>query len=141
LPGQRRDDADRDRPQCHRQIVRQSDDPIDLDAGCRLVLVHRDDRTGVHADDPTLDTEVRELLLENLRVHQQRIAIVGTLAFGRQREDRYFGESEWTARPLVVEAEGLLLGLALLATLLVVIDGVRLLLGTHRTGWLCELIL
>ena len=88
LPRQRCDNTNRHRTQRHCQIVGQAHDLVDLDARGRLVFVHSDHGSGMHTHHTTGHAEIRELLLEDLRIHEQRISIVLATAFGRRREDR-----------------------------------------------------
>src|SRR5258706_14912941 len=84
LGGDRRQDADAERAERHREVVGQRDDAPDLDAGGRLELVHRDDRPGLHRDDFALDAEIRELVLQDERVRLERLLVdLDGAAFGR----------------------------------------------------------
>jgi hypothetical protein len=69
-------------------------------------------------------TEIRELLLENFRVHQERIAIVRALVLGRRREECRIGQFEGAARSTIIEVEGFLFGFPRASTLFVMIDDV-----------------
>ncbi len=99
LARDRRDDADGDRAQGHGEVVGEVGDLGDLDPRRRLELVHGDHRPRVDLGDLTRDAKVEELVLEDLRVHQD--LPLGELA-GRDGPVGKQGEG----RKLVVIAAG-----------------------------------
>jgi len=80
LAGDRGDDADPFGAHRHGQVVGQSGDAADLDAGRQLHLVAGDDRAGVDFGHPRLDVEIGQLFLEHFGVGAQFILGDG---FGR----------------------------------------------------------
>ena len=73
LAGDGLDHADAHQRQRARQVLGQVDHLRALDAGGRLDLVARDHRAGAGRDDPHLDAEVLELLLDQPAGHLQRL--------------------------------------------------------------------
>ena len=132
LSGQRGDDAHRQRAQREREIVLETHDPLDLDPRRGLELVHRDHGARVHLHDVAAHAEVRELLLENPRVHDQAVAVVGAGAARRLLEHRDVGEPIGSVRPMLAEREALLAGAARRALLGVIDDLRRTLARTAR---------
>src|SRR4030095_11027351 len=96
--------------------------PLALDPRRGLELVHRDHGARVHLHDVAAHAEVRELLLENPRVHDQAVAVGGAGAPGRLLEPRDVGESIRSVRPMLAEREALLAGAARRALLGVIHD-------------------
>jgi hypothetical protein len=86
LAGNRLDDADRHQAEAARQVLGEVDDLRPLHADRRLDLVARDHRPGRGGDDPDLDAEVLELLLDQARGHLERLAAHRLLALRRRVE-------------------------------------------------------
>ena len=90
LAGNRRHDPDAHRLQPQRQIVRQGNDPVDLDAGAGFQLIARDNRPGVHRRHPALDPELQELLFQKTGVLGHLLR-VGTDLLRRPRIEELHG--------------------------------------------------
>ena len=96
LARHRRLDSYRGSSQSHREVVGEIDDLAHFDSGARLEFVHRDDRARLHFDHPTLDAEVRELLLEHARAALELTLVHLRVLGGRQIQQRLRRKFEGT---------------------------------------------